>query len=125
MGGRRPLPPGAALDWRLFLPIEGSTPQPSRRVDAFLAPGLFDLPAGRAGEPQGLAERNLRRGQAFSLPSGQDVARLLGVEHVLSGAYLGGVPEPTPLWFYILKESELTAADPDDPVRARAAGSGR
>lgn len=117
--GLRPLPIECALDWKLFLPIEGSTPQPSRRIDALLAAALFDLPGRPVAEPQSLAERNLRRGQAFGLPSGQDVARLLGAPHVLSGAYLGGVPEPTPLWFYILKESELTAADPENPIGSK------
>jgi len=42
----------------------------------------------------------------MSLPSGQDVARFLGAQ-VITGADLGGVLEPTPLWFYILKEAEV------------------
>ena len=103
--GFRPLPPKWAIDWTLFLSIDGSTPQPSRRIDARLAAGLFDLPGLAPDQPQSLAERNLRRGQAFELPSGQAVAKHLGVKP-RSGAELGA-PEPTPLWFYILKESEL------------------
>ncbi len=103
--GFRRLPQGWTVDWRLFFQIDGSTPQPGRLVDAKLVPALFDLP----DQGGSLALRNLQRGQALGLPSGQDVARYMRVERVLSGADLGGVPEPTPLWFYILKESELVA----------------
>ena len=97
--GFRPLPPAWTADWSLFVSIAGSAPQPSRLIDARLAPPLFDIP-GLDG-PTSLAFRNLKRGQALGLPSGQDVARRLGLD-VISGADLGAV-EPTPLWFYILK----------------------
>jgi Animal haem peroxidase len=102
--GFRRLPPGWTIDWNLFFPIGGSTPQPSRLVDGRLVPALFDLPHAGGGS---LPLRNLKRGQALGLPSGQDVARFVRAPQVLSGADLGGVPEPTPLWFYILKEAEL------------------
>ena len=102
--GNRPLPLSWTIDWRMFLPIDGSTPQPSRRIDAKLTPGLFDLP--RISGDQSLALRNLKRSQALGLPSGQDVARFLGVTP-RTGAELGTDLDPTPLWFYILKESEL------------------
>jgi len=104
--GFRPLPPGWTIDWSLFFPIAGSTPQPSRHIDAKLVTPLFDLP-GQVERPaeESLAFRNLLRGQLLRLPSGQDVARFMG--HVpLTGAELQA-PEPTPLWFYILKEAEL------------------
>ena len=100
--GRRPLPAQWPVDWSLFFPINGSKPQPSRRIDSRLVPALFDLP----GPGASLALLNLRRGQAMQLPSGQDVARHLNIPRVLTGAELQA-PEPTPLWFYILKESEL------------------
>jgi hypothetical protein len=111
--GFRPLPAQWAVDWRLFFAIDGSTPQPSRRIDARLTGGLFDLPGVPADESQSLAERNLIRGERFGLPSGQDVAKHLGVTP-LTGEQLAA-PEPTPLWFYILKEAELTLKDPNDP----------
>ena len=103
--GRRALPAQWTIGWNSFLPIGDSTPQPSRRIDARLVDGLFDLP----GRDDSLALLNLKRGQAFQLPSGQDVARALGNEKIFTGAELNA-PEPTPLWFYILKESELEAA---------------
>ena len=114
--GFRPLPQQWSLDWKLFLQIDGSTPQPSRRIDARLVAGLFDLPGIPGDEPQSLAERNLRRGEQFALPSGQDVAKLIGVTP-RTGADLDA-PEPTPLWFYILKESELSLKRPDAPDSA-------
>ena len=101
--GRRSLPSGWTVDWSLFFG-DGSTPQPSRLVDARLVPALFDLP----GVGAALAVRNLQRGQALQLPSGQDVARLLKTDSVLGAGDLGA-PEPTPLWFYLLKEAELVA----------------
>jgi hypothetical protein len=60
---------------------------------------------------QSLASRNLMRHVNFGLPSGQAVARLMGVQ-VLSPAQLAelqpyGLDRSTPLWFYILKEAEL------------------
>jgi hypothetical protein len=97
--GRRPLPAGWTIDWKLFLEIDGSSPQPSRLIDGKLSPGLFDLP-GPAG---GLAAANLRRGEALGLPSGQDVARFLGAQPVPMAPF--GAPEPTPLWFYLLAEA--------------------
>jgi Animal haem peroxidase len=99
--GFRPLPQGWTVQWPLFFPIDGSTPQPSRLVDAKLSQALFDLPDNGGS----LAFRNLKRGQVLGLPSGQDLAKALELKP-LTGAELGA-PEPTPLWFYILKESEL------------------
>jgi hypothetical protein len=111
--GFRPLPQQWAIDWPLFLPIDGSAPQLSRRIDARLVGALFDLPGVAPDQPQSLAERNLLRGESFSLPSGQDVAKHLGVNPRPGGEL--GAPEPTPLWFYILKESEHSLKNPDDP----------
>ena len=111
--GRRNLPAGWSVDWSLFFPIAGSNPQPSRLIDARLVPALFDLPGAGAA----LAVRNLQRGQALQLPSGQDVARLLKAD-VLTGDQLGA-PEPTPLWFYLLKEAELGGGTSLGPVGGR------
>jgi hypothetical protein len=116
--GFRPLPLQWTVQWPLFFPIEGSTPQPGRLVDAKLVPGLFDLPDNGGS----LAFRNLKRGQVLGLPSGQDVARALRVDRILTSAELEA-PEPTPLWFYILKESELVAQGKHlGPVGGRIVG---
>jgi hypothetical protein len=116
--GFRPLPQQWTVEWPLFFSIDGSTPQPSRLVDAKLATGLFDLPDGGGS----LALRNLKRSQVLGLPSGQDVANAVKAD-VLDTADLGGAPEPTPLWFYILKESEVTAGGRHlGPVGGRIVG---
>lgn len=117
--GFRPLPDGWTIDWPLFFPIDGSTPQPSRLIDARLAPGLFQLP-GFASDAS-LPLRNLLRGQSLGLPSGQDVAKHLRVD-VLADADVGPLV-PTPLWFYLLKEAEVVAnGEHLGPVGGRIVG---
>jgi hypothetical protein len=115
--GFRRLPAGWSIDWSLFFPIGGSTPQPGRLIDSRLVPALSVLPEGGS-----LALRNLLKGQILGLPSGQDVAKLLRIEP-LSTAELEGAPDPTPLWFYILKETEKRAAGKHlGPVGGRIVG---
>jgi hypothetical protein len=114
--GFRPLPNFWTVDWSFFLDGaagKASKPQQSRKIDAHLSPGLFDLP-GFPNAESSLAFRNLKRGEALGLPSGQDVAQLMGLKP-LSGKKLKA-PEPTPLWFYILKESGLGGGRHIGPV---------
>lgn len=113
--GFRPLPGAWTIDWSFFLGVPGASkkPQLSRKIDAKLSGGLFDLPGFPQAESS-LAFRNLKRGQALGLPSGQDVAKRMGLKP-LSGKKLGA-PEPTPLWFYILKESGLGGGQHLGPV---------
>jgi hypothetical protein len=69
-----------------------------------------------------LTARNLLRGYQLSIPTGQSVAAALGVPPLsatelqqgngdeLNAALTdGGFLEATPLWYYILKESEVRA----------------
>ena len=67
------------------------------------------------GLPNALAERNLRRGFALKLPTGQRVAQAMGLEPVVlpefgqydfSGLFKGRAP----LWYYILREAEILGA---------------
>ncbi len=114
--GFRPLPGAWTVDWSFFLdgaPGKSKKPQLSHKIDARLAHGLFDLP-GFPQKESSLAFRNLKRGQALGLPSGQAVAKRMGLKP-LSGKKLGA-PEPTPLWFYILKESGLAGGQQLGPV---------
>jgi Animal haem peroxidase len=116
--GFRPLPGAWTIDWSFFLagaPGKAKKPQHSRKIDARLSAGLFDLPGFPQAESS-LAFRNLKRGEALGLPSGQDVARLMGLKP-LSGKQLGA-PEPTPLWFYVLEESGLKGGQQLGPVGA-------
>jgi hypothetical protein len=63
-----------------------------------------------------LAQRNLLRHVTWSIPSGQSIARALGVSPVLQAQdfpelqqFGHGLPSSTPLWHYALKEAEVLA----------------
>ena len=105
--GRAPLLPGWTVGWPHFVSLSGSSAQLSRLIDSKISATVFDLPHIPDDQHQSLALRNLLRGQDMCLPSGQDVAKAVRATP-LTGAELGGVLDPTPLWFYILKEAELT-----------------
>lgn len=120
--GFRPVPPGRVLDWSWFFDVpgapQGRKPQPSRKLTASLTHALIDLPPQIVGHTEvpahhSLASRDLQRGSALGLPSGESVARLMGVEP-LSEDECGlvesvGWTGETPLWYYVLKEAEVRA----------------
>jgi hypothetical protein len=113
--GGRPTPPEKAIDWTLFFEVPGAgDPQPSRRIVPSLTHALMDLPEQITGhtlvpEHHSLASRDLQRGSALGLPSGETVAREMGFEPLTSEE--GGLPDAwageTPLWYYVLKEAEV------------------
>lgn len=114
------------------------TPRDGEPLDAHLPPAIFRLPPPSIGEPpQSLAERNLRRGVDFGLPSGQSVAgQLAAVYGFIQPLDREGLfpkndfstfdelfaLEPsllwnTPLWFYMLQDAAaLTSAPQLGPV---------
>ncbi|HEY3228813.1 MAG TPA: heme peroxidase family protein, partial [Roseiflexaceae bacterium] len=116
LGGRQPVPAERVVDWRYAFAVDANCPpQASKRIDGRMAHPLIDLPATIVGatddaDLRSLACRDLQRGRALDLPSGEAIARAMGVppldarEYGLSDAGLRG---ETPLWFYILKEAEL------------------
>jgi hypothetical protein len=98
-----------------------SKAQRAKRLDGTLAASLIGLPQQVTGPAddayRSLAVRDLLRGESTRLPSGEDVARLLGVE-AMTGVQEW--PDGTPLWFYILKEAEhFTGGDALGPVGGR------
>jgi hypothetical protein len=119
---------GLEIQWARFFEFAGEEkPQLARRIDTKIAVGLGSLPF-ITDMFKSLAQRNLLRGKALGLPSGQAVARAMGMPQnvILTPAELalptdapGGTPgDPprnlaeafnvnTPLWFYILKEAEV------------------
>ncbi len=112
------LPSNWAIDWNRFydFPAGAADRNLTRRLDPRIVPALHTLP-GEGGRTANLAFRNLKRGVQLGLPSGQDVARHMGVP-VLSIADLSTGPDGaaaaahglnvyTPLWYYILKEAEV------------------
>jgi hypothetical protein len=106
------------VDWAYFFNVdEQRPPQASKRIDTLIAYSLIDLPRSVVGdteipEQHSLAYRDLMRGQALDLPSGEAVSRAMDIEP-LSEDELGlsklGWHGETPLWYYILKEAEVRA----------------
>ena len=109
--GFRPVPPERVLDWSWFFDVPGAhAPQPSRKLVASLTHALIDLPEQIVGhteipEHHSLASRDLQRGAALGLPSGQAVARYMDVEPLSQEE----CASETPLWYYVLKEAEVQA----------------
>jgi hypothetical protein len=135
LNGFRSLPDGWGVQWKFFLAGIGGEPsehlpQPSYKIDAQLSHLLGALPTSTAGpellvagfDPtiaQSLAIRNLLRGLRLGLPSGQDVARAMGIQPLSEAELFDGLAldadaltdlaDHAPLWFYILKEAEKRA----------------
>jgi hypothetical protein len=142
------LPAQWGVQWKYFLPgikeaagpRDGNLPQPSYKIDGQLVFPLRTLPDNTAraelvveDEPpeiaKNLAVRNLLRADRLGVPSGQDVARAMGVEPVgdaelfdgleLSDEFRTDLEGHTPLWYYVLKEAEKRGAGGLGPVGGR------
>ena len=124
--------PAYKIDPSLVNPL-GFLPEFSQSASLTPAGGALTIDDLQAKEdvklaPSNLAVRNLLRGMSMALPSGQDVARAMGVEPVddknlrickaivddWNGAAKGGTMETfagtafkgkAPLWFYVLAEA--------------------
>jgi hypothetical protein len=109
-----PLTPERQVDWKLFFEFENSdSPQASRRIGPQLVPALMRLPealVGQTPKPEfsSLAARDLYRGHSVALPSGEAIARALGL-NPYTGTELKTTDanwSETPLWLYVLAEAE-------------------
>jgi hypothetical protein len=115
LNGGRPIPSDLVIVWNNILRIEPGTGRPPRKIDTKLSLPLSTLPGSAVPPPDAtkdLAVRNTLRGKRVGLPSGQQVARAMRAP-VLSNSALGLDDDPgwkgeAPLWFYILKEAELS-----------------
>jgi hypothetical protein len=96
----------------------GEDMRPNKLIDARISTPLFNLPLGAiaSGEPPtALPQRNLLRHVTWSLPSGQRIAREMGVEPLTRselselGQYGLELDRSTPLWYYIIKEAGVRA----------------
>ena len=141
-----------AIDWTLYFEIEkrpllGETRiQPSYKIDTSLVNPLGTLPPNIAKSMVSLAERNLRRGLSMGLPSGQAVARNMGLDVIPDNNLRIGksteedfeknpkitdispeFKDNAPLWYYILAESQQNFKNNDSnlflgPVGGRIVG---
>jgi hypothetical protein len=139
LAGFRPIPANWAIDWQFFIELgEGLEPtaigpprdptarrtQMAYKIDTSLVSPLRDLPPEIASNPSMLALRNLERGATFGLPSGQAVARVLGLEPITDKELMigkatddaqqkplvriaKGFAGKAPLWTYILSEAQV------------------
>jgi len=115
-GGKRA--PRRFVDWQTFFNFGDGNFRPNKRIDGKLSSVVMLLPGSRGPAPglpsdgvQSLASRNLMRHVNFGIPSGQAIARKMGVP-ALTPAQLDmlkpfDMEKSTPLWFYIMKEAEL------------------
>jgi hypothetical protein len=137
------------IDWRRFFdfsssnhnfPNEYNVPKDkinrAGKIDRVFNLHLEAIPYfkhyGLQGDKQLITVRNLLRGFALRLPSGEQVAkrleeRVLTSDELLSGPYdnvkaVLSRPEfkdNTPLWYYIIKEAELNDGERLGPVGSR------
>jgi hypothetical protein len=120
------LPSNWVIDWRRFFDFKTPPGTPNfefnfaQPIDPFVVEALHTLPGVDPATPGAILPfRNLKRGVMMRLPSGQAVAKKMGLP-ALTPAEIGGGAKPdsvvarkhgfdkaTPLWYYILKEAEL------------------
>lgn len=125
--GFRPVPPERIIDFDFLFDAPGeATAQRALRIDAKLPRALIDLPEDITGHLDdrrygSLAARDLHRGISTGLPSGEAVARALGIEPMRPQDV--GLPDwatETPLWYYIGREAAvLGGGDRLGPVGGR------
>jgi hypothetical protein len=115
-GGTRA--PRRFVGWQTFFDFGDGEVKPNKKIDTKISTALFHLPLGAIAShdaPTALPQRNLLRHLTWALPSGQRVARAIGVTplHPVDLdelAPLGvGFQHSTPLWYYVLKEAEVVA----------------
>jgi len=148
LAGFRRFPSNWAIDWRLFFNSGNNPPhlgptrvQPAYKPDTSLVNPLSKLPASVASHPSSLPERNLLRGWRMQLPSGQAVAKAMGVEPLpdsklkvgkanedsaktnkpitdISPRFAGNAP----LWYYVLAEAQQQFKKNDTPIHLGEVG---
>ena len=114
--GFAPVPPERVVSWSLMFDVPGDqSAQRAKRIDGRLPASLIGLPVDLTGIVEdeafhSLAARDLQRGQATALPSGEAVAEALGAEALTRdqvGLVEHGWDAETPLWYYVLREADV------------------
>jgi Animal haem peroxidase len=113
--GFRAVPREHTVDWTLFFDApDAARAQRSKKIDGKLVRALIDLPEAMTGacvieDDRSLAMRDLQRGQGVGLPSGEALARHMGIAP-LTAEQIGITSTrwhgETPLWYYILREAD-------------------
>jgi hypothetical protein len=110
-GGRRA--PRRFIDWQTFFDFGDGRVRPNKKIDTTLSSVLFDLLGQAPGTPTSLATRNLLRNLTMEVPSGQSIAGAMALPPLAPGDLSDLQPlnlhNRTPLWFYILREAQVTA----------------
>jgi hypothetical protein len=126
------VPRSRQIDWSLLFDLPGRpAAQRAKRIDGRLPESLIALPQAVSGVGEtdayaSLANRDLQRGQAIGLPSGEAVAAALGIEPLNAEQVAlaeHGWSAETPLWIYVLREADaLHDGDRLGPVGGRIVG---
>jgi len=113
-GGTRA--PRRFIGWQTFFDFKDNQVKTNKQIDHKISTPLFTLPLMAIAShkaPISLMQRNLLRHLTWSMPSGQDIARAMGVDRLSSEdlkelrTYDLGLEDHTPLFYYMLKESAL------------------
>lgn len=134
---KRQVPDNWIVNWKSFFTVDGVPAiNKARKIDTRVAFSMSSLP-GPGNPPQGslfatLSSRNLVRSMALKVPTGQTVARQMGItpltsQQLQASPFANPTPvqeqlhqqtisilnesgglllKKTPLWYYILKEAE-------------------
>ena len=108
------------VGWQTFFDLGDGQVKNNKKIDTTISSVMFTLPVPAIAphtqtSPTVLPQRNLLRQLTWGLPSGQAVARAMGVDPLspaeLSeiGSVYGPFATSTPLWYYILAEAKATA----------------
>ena len=108
------------VGWQTFFDFGDGQVKNNKKVDTTISSVLFNLPVPAIAphtqtSPTVLPQRNLLRQLTWGLPSGQAIARAMGLPSLQSSdlSEIGGVYAPfarsTPLWYYILAEARIAA----------------
>lgn len=109
--------PRRFVGWQTFYDFGDGQVKPNKVIDTTISSPLFTLPLRsippRTG-PVALLQRNLLRHVTWSLPSGQAVAKQMGVPPLSSdyfpelAGYGLGFESSTPMLYYVLREAAVT-----------------
>jgi hypothetical protein len=111
--------PRRYIGWQTFFDLGDGQVKNNKKIDPIVSSVMFTLPVPAIAPhtqtaPTVLPQRNLLRQLTWGLPSGQAIARLMGVDALGTAdlADIASVHRPfgasTPLWYYILAEAKAT-----------------